>query len=779
MAQEGNLRRRTAAAKKAATADSSKAEGKKQQQHAEQPAKFHSGSSFVVNAAITLGLFVAALLVRVLHIDYPDEVVFDEVHFGKFAAYYIKREYFFDVHPPLAKLMITAMAWLVGFDGKFEFDSIGLSYPENNVPYQMIRLLPAIVGALQVPLVFQILRETGVSTIMSAVAALSLMVDNGHVLQSRLILLDAPLVLFALCSLYTYVKFYQQRYNPFKPAWWTWLSLTGVSLALTISCKMVGALTFFTIGGAVLYDLWNLLDIRRGLSMRVFVKHFCARATCLIVLPFIIYLGFFYIHFSILTESGSGDDFMSNEFQQTLNGNEFLETPIDLHAFDTITLRHRGTGGYLHSHADRYPLEYSDGRISSEGQQVTAYEHSDANNLWKVIPLDPVDNPDGSFNETLRFLHHNQFVRFLHVNTSSYLRSHDVASPLMPTNMEFTTVPVDTFDEADDETKSDTIFKILIDDAKGDDIVWRTRVESVRIIHNSTGVAMWTHSDERLPDWGFGQMEVNGNKHPREKTTRWNAMDVQPDPDSPMYETRSQMPQESLPPKPRSFFAKYFELQKRMLEHNNQLTERHPYDSRPQAWPIVYDGVSYWSKDDRKEQITFIGNVVSWWTASFAVLAFVFVFIGDLLCRRRGLYCISTPERWRYLHTTGFFCWAWMCHYLPFYLMHRQLFIHHYLPAQACSILVLGGLLDFVTCHSIDLPLSPPGPELAPEQQRSRMRRKQTRLAQGVAFVLTLMLVAMFHFLSPFTYGNVSLDGKEVLARQILPSWRLHFLPDN
>jgi hypothetical protein len=42
---------------------------------------------------------------------------------------------------------------------------------------------------------------------------------------------------------------------------------TGVCLSLTISCKMVGLFTFFTIGAAVVYDLWNMLDIRRGHSM--------------------------------------------------------------------------------------------------------------------------------------------------------------------------------------------------------------------------------------------------------------------------------------------------------------------------------------------------------------------------------------------------------------------------------------------------------------------------------------------------------------------------------
>lgn len=49
-----------------------------------------------------------------------------------------------------------------------------------------------------------------------------------------------------------------------------------------------------------------------------------ARAVGLIVLPIILYLLFFYVHLSILIYSGTGDTFMSPQFQETLKGNELL-----------------------------------------------------------------------------------------------------------------------------------------------------------------------------------------------------------------------------------------------------------------------------------------------------------------------------------------------------------------------------------------------------------------------------------------------------------------------
>jgi dolichyl-phosphate-mannose-protein mannosyltransferase len=68
-------------------------------------------------------------------------------------------------------MLLAAAGWFSGFDGKFEFDNIGDSYTEHHVPYVGIRALPAVLGSLTVPIVFQIMKESGYPTIVSAFAA--------------------------------------------------------------------------------------------------------------------------------------------------------------------------------------------------------------------------------------------------------------------------------------------------------------------------------------------------------------------------------------------------------------------------------------------------------------------------------------------------------------------------------------------------------------------------------------------------------------------------------
>lgn len=76
-----------------------------------------------------------------------------------------------DVHPPLAKLLITLAGWLAGFNGDFDFKDIGKDYLEPNVPYVAMRMLPAVMGIMTIPTMFLTLKATGCRTATAALGA--------------------------------------------------------------------------------------------------------------------------------------------------------------------------------------------------------------------------------------------------------------------------------------------------------------------------------------------------------------------------------------------------------------------------------------------------------------------------------------------------------------------------------------------------------------------------------------------------------------------------------
>jgi len=51
---------------------------------------------------------------------------------------YIMRTFFFDVHPPLGKLIFASILSLNGYHGDFHFQEIGLDFPED-VPFKAMR----------------------------------------------------------------------------------------------------------------------------------------------------------------------------------------------------------------------------------------------------------------------------------------------------------------------------------------------------------------------------------------------------------------------------------------------------------------------------------------------------------------------------------------------------------------------------------------------------------------------------------------------------------------
>lgn len=76
--------------------------------------------------------------------------------------------------------MLSQLAgYLAGFKGDFDFENIGDNYSKAGVPYIKMRALPAILGSLQVPIVYAIMRETGHAPSIASLSACLLAFGEG------------------------------------------------------------------------------------------------------------------------------------------------------------------------------------------------------------------------------------------------------------------------------------------------------------------------------------------------------------------------------------------------------------------------------------------------------------------------------------------------------------------------------------------------------------------------------------------------------------------------
>ncbi len=497
---------------------------------------------------------------------------------------------------------------------------------------------------------------------------------------------------------------------------------------------------------------------------------------------------------------------MSPEFQSTLSDNIMASSAVGIEYYDTIAMKHKETKTYLHSHPDKYPLRYDDGRVSSQGQQVTGYPFSDENNHWQILPMNlfPEDDQAG------HPVKNGELIRLRHLITDTYLLTHDVASPYYPTNQEYTAVGAE---EAYGERANDTLFEIKIENGKAGQ-QFKSMSGHFKLIHFPTRVAMWTHTTP-LPDWAYKQAEINGNKNIQQSSNVWFVDEI---PSIPKDSPRLIMEERKVKYVP--FLKKYFELQRAIFFHNNALTSSHPYSSQPIQWPFLLRGVSFWTQNDTKQQIYFLGNPIGWWIASSLLAVFAGIIGADQLSLRRGVdslgarkpfqrpypkQTLTTPlpntgDRSRLYNSTGFFFLCWAAHYLPFYLMGRQLFLHHYLPAHLASALVTGALLEFI-CNLDPLALeevatnntltngakSPKSIDSATKKDgvapgfgkrhltaKERMGHGHLLALWGMTGLVLALVIGGWWFFLPLTYGKPGLEPEQVNARKWL-GYDLHF----
>ncbi len=162
-------------------------------------------------------------------IDKSPNVIWDEAHFGKFGSHYLKREFYFDVHPPLGKMLVGLAGLLSGYNGGYEFKS-GEMYPED-VPFVAMRVILATFGVLMVPLGWYTAIELGMSPRACHLVALMclcgtftfilehvlgaphLATDVAWLVISCFTLLDSMLFFFTFTIIFSLSKFHNQQYQ--------------------------------------------------------------------------------------------------------------------------------------------------------------------------------------------------------------------------------------------------------------------------------------------------------------------------------------------------------------------------------------------------------------------------------------------------------------------------------------------------------------------------------------------------------------------------------------
>ena len=639
-----------------------------------------------------------------------------------------------DVHPPLAKMLIALVGWLAGFDGEFDFKDIGKDYLEPRVPYVSMRLLPALLGVATIPTMFLTLKAYGCKTMTAAMGATLLIFENSLVTQSRLILLDSPLIICTAVTALAFTCFTnvheQGPSRAFDLSWWFWLVSTGLGLGATVSIKWVGLFTIAWVGSLTVVQLWVLLGDTKTVTPRLWFKHFFARVFCLIIIPTAFYVSMFAIHFLCLVNPGDGDGFMSSEFQATLNSKGMQDVAADVAFGSSVTIRHHNTqGGYLHSHASMYPG-------GSKQQQITLYPHKDDNNVWvlenQTQPVDTNNATIPGYNAWAgldpSWIKDGDVIKLYHVPTHRRLHSHDVRPPV--TEAEWQN-EVSAYGYEGFEGDANDMFRVEIIKSMSDGAVAKERLRTIRtkfkLVHVMTGCLLFSHK-VKLPEWGFEQQEVTCARGGTLPNAVWYVeSNTHPGLKEDAEKVNYRNP---------GFLGKFWELQKVMWTTNAGLVESHAWDSRPPSWPILRRGINFWGRDHR--QIYLMGNPVIWYTSTISIALYVLFKGLSVLRWQRGYNDYSHTVFKRFDYEVGSTVLGWAFHYFPFYLMARQLFLHHYLPALYFGVMALCQIYDFATTR-----VSALGLRSHPEIGRS-----------GIVLFLALSISAFMLF-APLTYGNM------------------------
>lgn len=697
-------------------------------------------------------LFTAlSFFVRMYKIGINNHVVWDEAHFGKFGSYYLRHSFYHDVHPPLGKMLVGLSGYIAGYNGSWDFPS-GTEYPEY-IDYVKMRLFNATFGALMVPVAYFTMKEIGYNRKVTWLFTLMVCLETTYTTLARFILLDSMLLFFTTTTVLAFYKFHSINRIPekiFTRKWYKWLLLTGISIGCVDSVKMVGLFVTSLVGIYTVIDLWSTFALvaQKKCSITKYIYHWITRIFCLCIIPLTVFAICFKVHFDLLSGTGTGDATMSSLFQANLNGSTLTSGPRDVMTLDSlVTIKSQSLGsGLLHSHVQTYPE-------GSKQQQITTYSHKDTNNNWMFELVR--DDPRNKFNES-HYVVDGMKVRVVHKVSGRNLHSHQINAPVTKGVWE-----VSGYGDKDvGDNKDNWIVEIVDQVGDEDPTVLHPLTSSFRLKNEVLGCYLGV-TDTQLPEWGFRQGEVVcwPNPFKRDKRTWFNIEDhLNPNLPNP--------PEGFSLPKTK-FFKDFIQLNIAMMATNNALVpDKEKQDdlaSEWWQWPSLNVGIRLCGWNDDNYKYFLIGSPATTWTSSFSIIVLIILIISyifrwqrqiddfnlkDVQSLSNALEDIHSPF-YKLIYGGIYPFLGWFLHFLPFIVMGRVKYVHHYMPALYFAMMVMCYIVDYVD-YKVN---------------------KTTFTFLWYGFLYTLVISWFIH-LSPISFGMWG-PQQEWAYLNVLDTWRI------
>ncbi|MBI2639468.1 MAG: phospholipid carrier-dependent glycosyltransferase [Candidatus Sungbacteria bacterium] len=200
--------------------------------------------SFKPKVYILAAILILSAGLHFYRISYPASPVFDEAHFASYAAYYLNDRPFWDIHPPLGKILFAgalsffpndkfAGANFISFehakDGGPWVNKLDRSF--GSYPYVALRIFASLFGVALALFFYLFLRSVGLGEAGALFGAFMVTFENAFILETRLILLNGMFLAFGFAALWL---FFDRNKSPY---------LAGAMFGLSLSVKLT-AITF-------------------------------------------------------------------------------------------------------------------------------------------------------------------------------------------------------------------------------------------------------------------------------------------------------------------------------------------------------------------------------------------------------------------------------------------------------------------------------------------------------------------------------------------------------